>query len=619
MKKKMDLEKDSPKIAQEKLTHFKKLFPEAMSEGTVDVEALRRSLGENVASNDERYNLDWAGKTEAFKALQTPTTATLAPCPEESVDFEKTGNVFIEGENLEVLKVLQKAYYGKIKMIYIDPPYNTGNDNFIYPDRFQESKEEYLKRIEEKDEEGYLLKEGLFRKNSKENGHYHSNWLSMMYPRLFLARNLLKEDGVIFVSIDDNEVHNLRMLMNEVFGEENFLASIVWQKKYGPANDATQFSATHEYILAYSKNLNWSPNLFSRTEEQLEAFKNPDNDPRGLWRASDLSARTPSESCKYPIEIPSGKTVYPPNSRSWIVSQARYNEMLKDNRIWFGVSGDGRPMQKKFLSEVKDGITPETWWDREFAGDNKIARYELKDIFPENVFDTPKPSKLVKRFLEIATSSKSNDIVLDFFAGAAVTAHAVYELNKADNGNRIFICVQLPEKAGEETDAFKAGYKTIAEIAKERIRRVIKTIKAGDPGLDLGVKVFKLKNSNFKIWRGDVVDTAEDLERQMDLLKDPVKPEAQEQNLLWELLLKSGYDLNTKIVEQKAGKCRFYSVAEGELVVVLNKADEKCLQEIVKLKPQKVICLDNIFEANDQLKTNTALQMKDAGIEFRTI
>ncbi|MBU2575383.1 MAG: site-specific DNA-methyltransferase [Elusimicrobia bacterium] len=629
---KKTLEKDSPAIAQEKLKHFKKLFPEAVSEGKVDVEALRRSLGENVASNDERYNLDWAGKTEAFKALQTPTIATLAPCPEESVDFEKTGNVFIEGENLEVLKVLQKAYYGKIKMIYIDPPYNTGSDSFIYPDRFQESKEEYLKRIEEKDEEGYLLKEGLFRKNSKENGHYHSNWLSMMYPRLFLSRNLLKDDGVIFVSIDDNEVHNLRLLMNEIFGEENFIASAVWQKRTSP-DARLAISSGHEYILIYAKNINLieeSVNPLPLTPEQKAAYKNPDNDPRGPWVSTDFTAQighaTPQQF--YIIKAPSGKEYTPPQGTCWKNIESVYLRKLAEGRFWFGKDGSAFPRRKTYLSET-EGRTVWTWWSNKEVGHTQEASKELKDLFDlGNMFDNPKPVRLIDRILQLATIKDS--VILDFFSGSATTAAAVLKLNELDGGTRRFICVQLSEKTAEDSEAYKAGYKTIPEISKERIRRVIKGIKEdaknnsnlfekGKSDLDSGVKVFKLKNSNFKIWRGDVVDTAEDLEMQMDLLKDPVKPEAQEQNLLWELLLKSGYDLNAQIAEQKAGKCRFYSVAGGELAVILGKADEKCLQEIVRLKPRKVICLDNIFQANDQLKTNTTLQMKDARIEFRTI
>ena len=608
-------------LKQNKIEKLKAVMPEAFTEGKVDWEKLKAALGEDIEFKNERYVLNWAGKSDAFRVLQSPTTATLAPDRDESVNFDDTENIFIEGENLEVLKVLQKSYFGKIKMIYIDPPYNTGNDNFIYPDRFSETKEEYLGRIGDKDEAGYMTREGLFRKNSKDSGHYHSNWLSMMYPRLFLARNLLKDNGVIFVSIDDHEVHNLKLLMNEVFGEENFAGNIVWQKKYGPANDAKGISTTHEHVLCYSRNTeHWVPFLLPRNDGQLKAFQNPDDDPRGRWRASDLSARTYSENSDYPIVIPSGKIVHPPPSRSWIITKKRYADLEKDNRIWFGVDGKGRPMQKKFLSEVKAGITPQTWWDRKFAGDNKVARYELKNIFPENVFDTPKPSSLIKRAVEIGCK---NDIILDFFSGACTTAHAVLDLNKQDNGTRKFICVQLPEKCDEKSEAFKAGYKTIADIGKERIRRVIKKIKDSENGKlpfektkqDLGFKVFKLQPSNFKIWRGNNIKNGKQLEKQMQLHLDPIKTDATEENMLFELLLKSGRNLNSTIKNTND----YYKINDGEMVIALSKIDEKIVDSILEDKPQVFITLDRLFKNNDQLKTNTLLQMKDAGIELKVV
>ncbi|MDZ4711307.1 MAG: site-specific DNA-methyltransferase [bacterium] len=641
-------------IRKKKIEELKKIFPEIFTESNeIDIDKLKQTLGESVDTNKERYVLNWAGKNDSFKVLQTTTSATLAPDKGESVNFDTIENIFIEGENLEVLKVLQKSYFGKIKMIYIDPPYNTGNDSFIYPDKFSETKDEYFKRIGEKDEEGFMLKEGFFRKNSKENGQYHSNWLSMMYPRLFLARNLLRDDGVIFVSIDDNEVHNLRMIMNEIFGEENFLGEIVWQKKYGPANDAKHLSSTHEYVIGYTRKMeDWQTGLFQRDEIQLLAFKNPDNDPRGLWRASDLSARTYSSKTDYPIKLPSEKIVNPPPSRSWIVTEKKYQELIDDNRIWFGIDGKSRPMQKKFLTEIRDGITPQTWWDRDFADDNKVARYELKDLFPENIFETPKPKKLIKRLLEISISKDA--LVLDFFAGSGTTAHAVLELNKEDGGNRKFILVQLPEKTAEDSEAYKAGYKTIADICKERIRRVIKNLesdvkneqlkldKEENEKLDLGFKVFKLKHSNFKLWRSDVIETGDDLEKQLDAFEDPIKSGAEELNIVYELLLKLGYDLNVKLEHQMifikgtgeyvngvysdsvSGNFEWWEVDSGKLIIVTD-ADMPVtnllnhLKKDKKIKPEKVICLDKIFNGNDEAKTNLVLQMKDAGVEFKTV
>jgi adenine-specific DNA-methyltransferase len=606
-------------VVEEKLNDLKKILPEAFTEEKIDWEKLKATLGEDIELKDERYHLNWAGKSEAFRILQQQTTATLVPDKDESVNFDNTENLFIEGENLEVLKVLQKSYFGKIKMIYIDPPYNTGND-FIYSDKFAESREDYLKRTDAKDENGMITREGLFR-NSKDSGHYHSNWLSMMYPRLFLARNLLREDGVIFVSIDDNEVHNLRMLMNEVFGEENFITNIVWQRKYGPANDVKTISMTHETILCFAKSIeSWVPNLRSRDEEQLKAFQNPDNDPRGRWRASDLSARSYSKNCDYEITIPSGKVVVPPPSRSWIVTKSKYFELVEDNRIWFGKDGNGRPMQKKFLSEIKQGITPQSWWDRNFAGDNKIARYEIKKIFPENIFDTPKPVKLIKRMLEIGCKE---GITLDFFSGSCTTAHAVLDLNRQDGGKRKFIMVQMPEPCDEKSEAYKAGYKTIAEIGKERIRRVIKKIKAEDEGKfdfaksgqDLGFKVFKLRHSNFKIWRSDRIESEEELLRQMEKHADPVAKEAKIEDILYELLLKSGKELTSEI-EYKDG---IYWINKNEIAVVLEKIDEDIMKAVIDGKPEKLITLDRLFQNNDQFKTNTSLQMKDAGIEMRVV
>ncbi|MDO8886162.1 site-specific DNA-methyltransferase [Candidatus Oleimmundimicrobium sp.] len=530
-------------IAEEKLNKLKKILPEAFTEKKIDWEKLKAALGDDIEFKNERYVLNWAGKSDAFRVLQSPTTATLAPEKDESVNFDSTENIFIEGENLEVLKVLQKSYFGKIKMIYIDPPYNTGNDNFIYPDKFSETRDEYLGRIGDKDETGYLTREGLFRKNSKDSGHYHSNWLSMMYPRLFLARNLLRDDGVIFVSIDDNEVHNLRLLLNEVFGEENFVATIIWQKKYSPSNDAKWLSDNHDYILLYAKSKEiWRPQLLPRTEEANSRYINPDNDPRGDWKPSGLDVKTYSAKYDYEITVPSGRIVKPPKGACWRVSKERFQELVKDKRIWFGRDGNNVPAIKRFLSEVKQGITPLTIWLHEEVGHNQEATQELKGLGIVE-FDSPKPVRLMKQIVEIS-SCDSNDIILDFFSGSGTTAQAVLALNKED-GNRKFILVQLPEQCDENSEAYKAGYKTIAEIGKERIRRVIKRIEDeqegkldfGDEKPDLGFKVFKLQESNFKIWRTKI-ESEEQLIKQLTLHTDPVDENAETENILYELLLK---------------------------------------------------------------------------------
>jgi len=615
-------------IKQEKIERLKELLPEVFTEEKIDWEKLKAALGEDVEFKNERYVLNWAGKSDAFKVLQAPTTATLVPVRNESIDFNDTGNVFIEGENLEVLKVLQKSYFGKIKMIDIDPPYNTGNDNFIYPDRFSETKEEYLERIGDKDESGYITREGLFRKNSKDSGHYHSNWLSMMYPRLFLARNLLREDGVIFVSIDDNEVHNLRLLMNEVFGEENFVATFIWEKRTTRENRRV-FSFNHDFIVCYARIkelFETSRGLLPMTEEGRKRYKNPDNDPRGDWQSVSLNAMaghaTPAQF--YTITTPGGRKLDPPPGRCWSVTQSELQRLIADKRVWFGKDGNNVPRRKVFLSEVDEGLTPHTLWKAAEVGTTDNASKALLNLFGgESLFETPKPIELVKRMTAISTQHDCGDIVLDFFAGSATTAHAVLDLNKQDNGTRKFIMVQLPEKCDEKSEAFKAGYKTIADIGKERIRRVIKKIKEDDEGKlpfektkqDLEFKVFKLKPSNFKIWQGDGIENGRQLEKHLQLHLDSIKKDASEEYMLYELLLKSGRNLNSKIESTD----NYYRINDGKMVITISKIDEKIVDSILEVKPQIFITLDKLFENNDQLKTNTALQMKDAGIEFKVV
>ncbi len=600
----------------DKLESLKQVLPEAFTEGKVDWEKLKAALGEDINFSNERYVLNWAGKSDAFKILQAPTTKTLIPAKEESVDFDNTEHVFIEGENLEVLKVLQKSYFGKVKMIYIDPPYNTGNDSFIYPDKFSETIAEYEQRVGDKDEDGYLTKDGLFRKNSKENGQYHSNWLNMMMPRLYLAKNLLRPDGVIFISIDDNEVHNLRLLMNEIFGEENFVANIVWQKKYSPQNDAKWFSNMHDHIICYAKNkFNWYPNLLERTLEQNYRYSNPDNDIRGDWKSSDFSVKTYSAAYDYPITTPSGRVVNPPPSRCWRTSKENFEKLVADNRIWFGVSGTNVPSVKKFLSEVKQGITPSTIWFRDDVGDNQDAAKDIRKLFSVPPFDTPKPVKLLNRILKLGLSS--NDLVLDFFSGSGSTAHAVMALNSEDGGTRKCISVQLPELCDEKSEAFKAGYKTIADIAKERIRRAGNKIQQENPDYqgDLGFKVLKLADSNFKQWQQVEGNDLAHIKNQMEMFIDPVEVHATVENMAYELMLKSGFDLNSTL-EAKGG---FYTVNHTELVLLLEAATQAIIDVVIALNPDKVIALDKLFEGNDQLKTNTALQMKDAAITFKTL
>jgi len=639
-------------ITDKKLIELQLLLPEVFSEGKIDWEKLKATLGEDINFANERYVLNWAGKSDAFKVLQTPTTKTLIPAKDESVNFDETENIFIEGENLEVLKVLQKSYFGKVKMIYIDPPYNTGNDSFIYPDKFSESKADYEKRVGDKDEEGYMTKDGMFKKNSKENGQYHSNWLNMMMPRLYLAKNLLRQDGVIFVSIDDNEVHNLRLLMNEIFGEENFVASVIWEKKFAPSNDSKWLSDNHDYLLVFAKSKEiWRPNLLERNEKAANRYKNPDNDERGVWVSGDMSVKTYNATYDFEITTPSGRKVSPPDGICWRFSKERVEELIKQNRIWFGVDGNNVPRLKRFLTDVKDGVTPMTIWKHKDVGHNQEAFQEVRKLFEgQQFFSTPKPNRLIKQIISIGSTKE--DIILDFFLGSGTTAHSVIDLNKEDCGNRKYICVQLPELCEEKSEAYKAGYKTIAEISKERIRRAAKKIqeeitseikkieaeikklqgelptdenKAEIENLqtkieqlknqDLGFKVLKLDDSNFKQWQQIEGKDARALAEQMKLFVDPVSETATIENMVYELLLKSGKDLNSSI----ENKSSFYKINGTELILLLEKATQEIIDAVIAEKPVKVIALDKLFKGNDQLKTNTVLQMKDAGVEFKTI
>jgi adenine-specific DNA-methyltransferase len=637
-------------ITEEKLGQLKEILPEAFTENKIDWERLKAALGDDIEFKNERYVLNWAGKSDAFRALQAPSTDTLVSCKEESVNFDSTGNIFIEGENLEVLKVLQKAYFGKIKMIYIDPPYNTGNDTFIYPDRFSESKEEYLSRIGDKDETGLMTREGLFRKNSKDSGHYHSNWLSMIYPRLFLARNLLRDDGVIFVSIDDNEVHNLRLLINEVFGEENLLAQLVWDLGTGTA--AGHFARAHEYIVAYAKDKNILSNFIyegkddSISERAVKKISkgNPASlitFPKGIeFEGEDTTFNNVIGNSER-INILEGKMIFKDgklfNSVTLEAGWAMRNQILSwlSGEETFDSKGQ---KVKRFFFDKKGVLQYEK--ERGFINPQSVLRkiastrkgtIEIEELFGQKVMDFPKPMQLINTLISYVTKSQDADIVLDFFAGSCTTAHAVLALNEEDAstssaraGNRKFIMVQLPEKCDENSEAYKAGYKTIAEIGKERIRRVIKKIqeeqesKLDLDGIaakqDLGFKVFKLKESNFKIWRSNI-ETEEELIAQMQKHLEPLDENAKTEDVLYELLIKSGLPLTAKIKEEKG----YILVNDNEIALMLERADDKIIKQIIATKPQKVFTLDRLFKNNDKLKTNTALQMKDASIEFKVI
>ncbi|HNY45269.1 MAG TPA: site-specific DNA-methyltransferase, partial [Bacteroidales bacterium] len=492
---------------------MKLIFPEIFVEDKIDWEKLKITLGEDVNLSNERYVLNWAGKSDAFRLMQKPTTRTLVPVPEESVNFDDTQNIFIEGDNLAVLKVLQKSYFGKVKMIYIDPPYNTGNDSFIYADRFAETKTEYQKRVGDKDEEGYMTGEGVFRKNSRENGQYHSNWLSMMMPRLFLARNLLRDDGVIFVSIDDNEVHNLRLLMNEIFGEENFVSNFLWKKKGTTSNvKGAQVSSLTDSTLCYRKTEKATirPRI---VEKHTRTY--PFSDNIGNYRTTVIEKKDSGsyrrDSMKYKI-----MGHFPREGKRWQIGIDTAMDLeVKKRFLW-----DGEKIILK-IYDFEDGDTASARPNLLFNhGTTDSAANELFELFGmKELFDNPKPTELIKELVEIIVYQ--DDIVLDFFAGSATTAHAVMQLNKEDGGNRRYILVQIPEICDEKSEAFKAGYSTIADIAKERIRRAGQKIheqmeeenrkrkmqldfndgKNKPINIDTGFKVFRLAESNFKQWR----------------------------------------------------------------------------------------------------------------------
>jgi adenine-specific DNA-methyltransferase len=602
---------------------LKELLPEAANQHGIDFDQLKRALGEWVEPGKERFGLQWPGKADCMKVIQQPSVATLKPAIDESVNFDTTKNLFIEGDNLEVLKLLQKSYFGKVKMIYIDPPYNTGKE-FIYPDKFAETLDTYLEYTGQKDSDGRK-----FSTNSETDGRYHSRWLNMMFPRLYLAKNLMRDDGVIFISIDDHEQANLKLLADLVFGEENFVNNIIWQKKYAPSNDAKWLSDNHDFIICYAKNKEvWRPNLLERSEQGRGRYTNRDNDPRGDWKAGDLSVKSYSAKTDYPITTPSGRIVNPPASACWRVSREKFDELVKDNRIWFGDDGNNVPAIKRFISEVKSGVTPLTLWTHEEVGHNQDAKKEIKKLFEDtesSIFDTPKPISLLKRILEIGADEDS--IVMDFFAGSASLAHAVMEKNSDDGGSRKCISVQLPEKIEGENSS-------IADLAKERIRRAAKKITAerdkqldlnGGESLDLGFKVFKLDRSNFKVWEGSV-EQIQNLEQQLSLHVEHIAKAATSDDILYELLLKSGFPLTTKVEKLNIAGKEVYSIEEGALLICLEKElTQALIDALAETNPLQVICLDEGFKGNDQLKANAVqtfkarAQAEESEIVFKTV
>lgn len=616
------LDGKTPDIAKENIQKLKQLFPEVFTESKVDFEKLQQVLGEYVEDSNERYNFTWNGKGRALRLSQTPSLGTLRPCKEESKDWDTTGNLYIEGDNLEVLKLLQKSYYGKVKMIYIDPPYNTGKD-FVYKDDFHDSLENYKRITGQVDGDGKALST-----NTETSGRYHTDWLNMMYPRLRLARNLLADDGVIFISIDDNEVHNLRKICDEVFGEDNFVAQVIWERAYAPVNLKKHFSECHDYILCYAKNIDLlNCNGLPRDEKVDSRYRNPDNDPRGVWQSDNLTVGPAIPEKVYEIVTPNGRKIMPPSGRCWLYTKDKLMEMIADNRIWFGEDGGNVPRVKRFLSEVKQGLTPMTIWKYTEVGHSQDAAQKLKALFDgKDYFDYPKSIDLIKRCLQLYTERGS--LVLDFFSGSATTAHAVMQLNAEDGGNRKFIMVQLPEPTDEDSEAYKAGYMNICEIAKERIRRAGEKIKEENKNkenienLDIGFKVFKLDTSNIRKWQPDY----DNLEQSLLEYVDNYVEGRTELDVVYEVMLKYGLDLTYPVEEFTIAQKKVYSIGFGMLMICLDdeittEVPRGILAKIKELSPEssRVVFKDNGFKT-DSNKTNIKEILKSGGIEeFITI
>jgi adenine-specific DNA-methyltransferase len=602
-------------LENKNIEELKKLFPNAVTEGKIDFEKLKLMLGEEIDDSIEKYQFTWNGKSKAIKLAQMPSTSTLRPSVKDSKDWDTTENLFIEGDNLEVLKQLQKTYFGKIKMIYIDPPYNTGGD-FVYKDDFKDSLKNYKEQTNQSKSS-----------NAETSGRYHTDWLNMMYPRLTLAKNLLKDDGAIFISIDDSEMNNLKKICDEIFGEDNFLATIIWERAFSPVNTKKHFSSNHDYILCFAKNIDLlESNGLVRNDDTNSRYTNPDNDARGPWTSGDLSVGPVVESKLYEIITPSGRKVYPPSGYCWRVSKDKLQQMIDDNRIWFGEDGDNVPRIKRFLSEVKTGITPMTVWRYKDVGHSQNAKQNLKKLFNDvSVFDYPKSIELLKRSINLYTERDS--IVLDFFSGSATTAHAVMKLNAEDYGKRKFIMVQLPEQTEEKSEAYKAGYKNICEIGKERIRRageqikqelIEKKEKAGmldenivDPdSLDVGFKVFKLDKTNIKAWDSSADVTKETLLDQVEVIKE----NRTKADVLYEVLLKYGV-FNQPVKESIINNKTMYDIGEGYMIVNLNdKIEDTDIKAITKQSPHVVIFLESGF-INDNDKINAEATLKHNGVE----
>jgi adenine-specific DNA-methyltransferase len=622
-----DPETCSAEVLAENVEHLKALFPEAFTEGSVDFEVLKQLLGGTVDEREEKYGLNWYGKRRARQLALTPSTGTLRPCPEDSVDWDTTQNLMIEGDNLEVLKLLQKNYAGKVKLIYIDPPYNTGSD-FVYPDDFRDNIQNYLELT------GQVEGGRKISSNTEASGRFHTDWLNMVYPRLKLARNLLSTGGIVFVSIDDTELAALRAVADEVFGPENFLACVVWKKRSSP-DARTIIGTVHDYICCYARSGEFARSAISKmglSEARKASYSNPDNDARGDWASVDMTGQTGRAPAGqyYNITLPSGRVISPPEGRAWGLALRTFDELRADNRIWFGNSGDNVPRIKRFLSESEGQVVP-TFWDMADVGSNDEAKKEVNELMGRaEVFDTPKPVRLIERIIEIASSA--GDLVMDFFAGSGTTAHALWTRTAKDRARRRFILVQLPEPLNSDVKTQKVGYElclelgrptNIAELTKERLRRAAKKIRDGNPMFagDLGFRVFKLDSSNIHAWEPDRAHLATTLEESVEHLKT----NRTEADILYELLLKLGVDLCVPIERKTIAGKTVHNVGGGVLLACL--ATQITRDEVEPLAQGIVVwrqvlapagdttCVfrDSAF-ADDVTKTNMAAILSQHGL-----
>ena len=610
-----DPETRSADVLAENVEHLKTLFPEAFSEGKIDFDLLRQLFGAEVDEREEKYGLNWHGKRRARQLALTPSTGTLRPCQEESVHWDTTQNLMIEGDNLEVLKLLQKSYAGRVKLIYIDPPYNTGKD-FVYPDDYRDNIRNYLRLTGQTDDENQKLSS-----NTDASGRFHTDWLNMMYPRLKLARNLLSDLGVLFVTVDDTECGNLRSLLDEIFGLENLCASIAWKKRSSPDARDT-IGSVHDWILCYVKNSEKIKTAIGKlplSKNRIRAYSNPDDDPRGEWASVDMTGMTgrATKDQYFDVILPSGRIIGPPKGRSWGLAEKTFDSLRSDNRIWFGKSGDNVPRIKKFLAESEGQVIP-SLWDMADVGSNDEAKKEVSDLIGKpDVFDTPKPVRLIKRMIEVTTKKDGAAIILDFFAGSGTTAHAILDMNRMDCGDRRFILVQLPEPAGRD------GHQNIAELTKERLRRAGERIRdenATTSG-DIGFLVFKLDSSNIRAWEAN----PDDLDHTLFDSIDHIKPDRSEDDILYELLLKLGLDLCVPIERRTIAGKNIQSIGAGTLITCLDKSirreDVETLalgivewhKEFTPAGDSTVVFRDSAFP-DDVAKTNLAAILEQHGL-----